>query len=148
GEIGDGSDVDLLLDKAREHSPDSYNRELAIESAGKAGGAAAIPALVAELSNPSLDTEQDAVRALYLTGSREAVPVLITLLRSPEWRVSSTAEFGLEVITHGSGASRNEMKPPPPEAYAKWVRWWTQNGGTATIFKSDKCGTIEPLTGP
>jgi hypothetical protein len=145
GEIGDATDVPFLIDVAEKNGPDTYNRDLAIESAGKAGGAAAVPALVSELSDPSIDTEQDAVRALYLTGSREAVPVLIELLRSPEGRVSSTAEYGLEMLTHRSGASTNEMKPPPPDTYPKWVRWWTLNGPTATIFKSDQCDKIEPL---
>jgi hypothetical protein len=145
GEIGDAGDVAVLLEVAKANPPDSYSREVAIESAGKAGGADAVPALVTELSDPSIGTEQDAVRALYLTGSREAVPVLINLLRSPEWRVSSTAEFGLEALTHRSGADTHEMKPPPADTYSKWVRWWTLHGQSAAIFKSDQCDKVEPL---
>ena len=145
GEIGDSSDVPLLVGVARASAPDSFNRGAALESAGKAGGAAAIPALVAELKDPSIDTQQDAVRALYLTGSRSAVPVLISLLPSREWRVSLTAESGLEVLTHRSGASTKLMGPPPPDTYLKWVRWWKADGRTASIFKADQCGEIEPL---
>lgn len=145
GEIGDSSDVLLLIEAARANAPDGSSREFAIESAGKSGGAAAVPALVAELKDPSIDTPQDAVRALYLTGSRSAVPVLIRLLPSREWRVSLTAEYGLEVLTHQNGASTNLMKPPPPDTYLKWIRWWKTDGQTATIFKADKCGEIEPL---
>lgn len=145
GEIGDASDIPILLNVARANAPDSYNRGLAIESAGRAGGAEAVPSLVTELNDPSVDTQQATVRALYLTGSRAAVPVLIGLLRSPEWRVSQTAEFGLQVLTHRSGAKTYSMNPPPPDTYSKWVRWWRTDGQTATIFKSDQCGNILPL---
>jgi hypothetical protein len=151
GEIGDSSDVPLLIDTARANAPDSSSRELAIESAGRAGGASAIPALVAELKDLSIDTQQAAVRALSLTGSRSAVPVLIGLLPSHEWRVSSTAEYGLEVLTHRSGASPAStkfMKPPPLDTYLKWNRWWKAEGQTATIFEADQCGEIEPLPLP
>lgn len=145
GEIGDSSDIPILLDVATANAPDSASRDFAIESAGQAGGAAAVPALERELVDPSIDTQQDAVRALYLTGSRAAVPVLISLLRSPEWRVSGTAEFGLESLTHWSGADTKEMKPPPPDTYTRWLRWWTTQGHIAPIFKPDECGKIEPL---
>lgn len=145
GEVGDSSDVRLLVDAARANAPDSSTRELAIESAGNAGGTAAVPALVAMLKDSSIDTQQGAVRALYLTGSRSAVPVLIRLLPSREWRVSLTAEYGLEVLTHRSGASTKLAKPPPPDTYLKWTRWWKTDGQTATIFKADQCGEIEPL---
>jgi hypothetical protein len=145
GEIGDGGDVSVLLDAAHANAADSISRMLAIESAGSAGGSAAVPALVAELKGSSVDTRQAAVRALYLTGSREAVPVLIDLLRSPEWRVSLTAEYGLEVLTHRSGSKTNSMNPPPPDAYTKWNQWWRASGSTATIFKSDQCGEVVPL---
>lgn len=98
GEVGDAGDIPILLAAARANTPDSFSRMLAIESAGMAGGAAAVPSLGRELNDPSFDTKQAAVRALYLTGSRAAVPVLIGLLRSPEWRVSLTAESGLQLL--------------------------------------------------
>jgi len=145
GEIGDEGDIPLLIEVALANAPDSSSREIAIESAGKLGGAAAIPALSAELADPSIDTRQAAVRALYLTGSRAAVPVLIGLLQSPEWRVSLTAEYGLEVLTHRSGATTTSMKPPPPDTYSKWMHWWKEHGETATIFKTDLCGKAAPL---
>ena len=111
---------------------------------GKAGGTAAVPALVGMLKDSSIDIQQGAVRALYLTGSRSAVPVLISLLPSREWRVSLTAEYGLEVLTHRSGAS-TKLAKPPPDTYLKWDRWWKTDGQTAIIFKADQCGEIEPL---
>ena len=145
GEIGDRSDIPVLLDAAHANAPDSWSRDLAIESVAEAGGAAAVPALAAKLNDPSIDTRQDVVRGLYLTGSRAAVPVLIGLLRSPEWRVSGTAEYGLEVLTHRSGAKVNTMNPPPPDAYDKWMRWWKVNHATATIYGYDQCGEVAPL---
>jgi len=145
GEVGDARDIPILLDAAHANSPDSVSRELAIESSGNAGGAAAVPALVRELNDPSLNTQQAAVRALYLTGSRAAVPVLIGLLRSREWRVSGTAEYGLQVLTHRSGAKTDSMNPPPPDTYFRWMRWWATDGQTATIFKPNQCGKTVPL---
>ena len=145
GEIGDASDIPVLLNAAHANAPDSLSRELAIESAGRAGGAAAVPSLVTELNDPSLNTKQAAVRALYLTGSKTAVPVLIGLLRSPEWRVSLTAEYGLQILTHRSGAKTETMNPPPPDTYSKWMQWWRADGQTATIFNFDQCGETVPL---
>jgi hypothetical protein len=144
GEIGDGGDVTVLLGVAHENPNDSYNRELAMESVGKVGGDNAVPLLVAELRNPSVDVRQSAVRGLYLTGSRRAVPVLIELLRSPEIRVSQTAEFGLEALTHRSSGEEGSGATPAA-TYAKWVRWWHAHGDSATMFKDDQCGDKVPL---
>jgi hypothetical protein len=94
GEIGDRNDLIVLLKVAHANPPDSYSRELAMESAGKVGGDDDIPLLASELKDSSIDMRQSAVRALYLTSSRNAVSVLIELLRSPEERVSGTAGFG------------------------------------------------------
>jgi HEAT repeat protein len=144
GQIGDRNDLTVLLQVAHANAPDSYSRGVAMESAGEVGGDDAVPLLTTELKDRSLDVRQSAVRALYLTGSRNAVPVLIELLRSPEERVSGTAEFGLQVLTH-----RSAMEPSPgvtsPGNYAKWMRWWNTQGDSATIFKYDQCGDFLPL---
>ena len=145
GEIGDAGDIPLLLNAAHANSPESWSRMEAIHSIGMAGGAAAVSILQTELKDPSLDTEQAAVRALYLTGSRAAVPVLIGLLRSPEWRVSLTAEYGLEVLTHRSGPKTESLNPPPADTYSKWMRWWKTAGREAAIYKEDQCGAVVPL---
>jgi HEAT repeat protein len=148
GEIGDIGDVSVLLEAAHANAPDSDSRKLALESAGEAGGAAAIPALETELLDRSIDTRLDAVSALPLTGSRAAVPVLIRLLQSPEGRISSFAEYGLETLTHLRGTKMDGINSPPPSAYSKWIRWWTTDGQTATIFKPDQCGQIKPIPFP
>lgn len=145
GEIGNSSDVPVLLGAAHANAPDSYSRKLAIEAAARAGGAAAIPALETELRSPSRETRLDAVGALPMTGSRTAVPVLIQLLRSPNGRISSFAEHGLEALTHLRGAKMDGIKPPPPEAYSKWSRWWMTDGQTENIFKPSQCGEIKSI---
>jgi HEAT repeat protein len=104
GEIGNSSDVPVLLEAAHANALDSYSRELAIESAGEAGGAAAVSSLETELQDRSMDTRLDVVQPLPLTGSRAAVPVPIRLLQSPEGRISSFAEYGLDALTHLRGA--------------------------------------------
>jgi hypothetical protein len=145
GEIGNSSDVPVLLEAAHANALDSYSRELAIESAGEAGGAAAVSSLETELQDRSMDTRLDVVQALPLTGSRAAVPVLIRLLQSPEGRISSFAEYGLETLTHLRGAKMDGIHPPPPTAYSRWIRWWMTDGQTATIFRPDQCGEIKPI---
>jgi hypothetical protein len=144
GEIGNSSDVPILLKAADANAPDSSAREAAIESAGKAGGDAAVQPLLDELESDSADTRQDAVRALYLTGSRQAVPVLIDLLRSPEDRLSGTAEYGLQVLTHREAADP-QAGIPPAATYPAWVQWWSSHQAKATIFKNDQCGEALPL---
>lgn len=146
GEIGDRSDLAVLLEVARSNPPDSYSREVAMESAGRVGGDDAVPVLAVELKNPSIDVKQSAIRGLYLTASRQAVPILIELLRSPEERISGTAEFGLRVLTHRSVGEHSGQAPDYASTYATWQRWWTLHGKTAEIFKDDQCGGPEPLT--
>lgn len=144
GEIGDRNDLAVLLEVAHANPPDSYNRDVAMESAGKVGGDGAVPLLAAELKDQSADVRQSAVRALYSTGSRAAVPVLIELLRSPEERVSETAEFGLQVLTHHRATEPNsEVKPAA--TYPKWTQWWNTHRESATIFKDDQCGDVVVL---
>jgi len=144
GQMGDHTDLAMLLRVARANLPDSSSRELAMESAGEVGGDDAVPLLVAELKDPSIDVKQSAVRALYLTGSINAVPVLIELLRSTEERVSWTAEFGLQVLTHRSATTPNSGVTPAT-TYAKWNQWWNTHRDSVTIFKYDQCGDIVPL---
>jgi hypothetical protein len=144
GEIGDHDDLAALLQVAHANAVDSYSREVAMESAGEVGGDDAVALLAAELKDPSIDVRQDAVRALYLTTSRNAVPVLIELLRSPEERVSGTAEFGLQVLTHRSATEPNSGVIAAA-TYAKWNRWWNAHRASAIIFKHDQCGDLVPL---
>ena len=144
GQIGDHDDLALLLQVAHANPVDSYSRELAMNSAGEVSGDDAIPFLVSELNNLSIDVRQSAVRALYSTSSRNAVPVLIELLRSPEERVSGTAEFGLQVLTHRS-ATENNSGARPATGYMKWTQWWNSHRESATIFKNDQCGDVVPL---
>jgi hypothetical protein len=92
-----------------------------------------------------MDTRLDVVRALSLTGSRAAVTLLIRLLQSPEGRISSFAEYGLEALTHLRGAKMDGIHPPPPTAYSKWIRWLMTDGQTATIFRPDQCGEIKRI---
>jgi hypothetical protein len=142
GEIGDANDLPVLLQAAHENSPGSFSQEVAMESAGRAGCDDAVPLLVEELKNTSVEVRQAAVRALYLTRSRSAVPILIALLRSPDERVSGTAEFGLEVLTHHAARQTNSTAAV---SYWTWTQWWNIHRNKAEIFKYDQCGDVLPL---
>jgi HEAT repeat protein len=117
-----------------------------VESAGRVGGDDAVPFLVAELKDPSIDVKQSAIRALYLTASRQAVPILIELLRSPEERISGTAEFGLQVLTHRTIGEQSGQATAHASTYAAWQHWWMLHTKTVEIFKDDQCAEPEPLT--
>ena len=145
GEIGDSGDLPVLLKAADTNSLDNYTREVAIESAGEAGGAAAVRSLEVELRDRSMETRLAVVRALPFTASRAAVPVLISLLPSPEQNISSFAEYGLEMLTHLRGAKMDGIHPPPPTAYSNWMKWWMTDGQTAGIFNPSQCGEIKPI---
>lgn len=144
GDVRDREDLPMLLETAHANPPESDSHEFAMEAAGKVGGDDAVPLLTRETKNPSIDARQSAVRALYLTGSRRAVPVLIELLRSPEERVSGTAEFGLQVLTHRVPKGVNSAGTQA-FVYPKWVEWWNTHTDSATIFKYDQCGDSLPF---
>jgi len=147
GEIGDRGDIQLLLDVAHASAPGMYSRELALVSAAEVGGAEAVPALAEELKDKSSMNREAAARALYNTGSRAAVPVLIELLRWPDESMNKTAEFGLGVLTHRTAAERRESIPPEVR-YLKWVHWWKTQGASANIYKYGQCGDLMPLEKP
>jgi len=144
GDIGDRSDLATLLGVAKANPPGSYSRELAVQAAGKVGGDDAVPPLVDQLSDPSIDVRQSAVRGLSYTGSRSAVPVLIELLASPEERVSGTAEFSLQTLTHYRASERNSGVTPAAN-YVRWSQWWNRYGQNATIYRYDECGDVAML---
>jgi hypothetical protein len=147
GEIGDSRDVPLLMDVAHASGPGMYSRELALVSAGEAGGAEAVPALMGALKDESSMNRLSAVRALYMTDSRAAVPMLIELLRTPDTKLNKTAEFGLAVLTHRRAAESEESMPPEVR-YLKWEHWWKTQGESATIYRYDQCGEMLPLEKP
>ncbi len=144
GEIGDSSDLPLLLEIADTNLPGSESQDVALLSAGRVGGDDAVPLLTAKLKDQSLDVRQSVVRALYSTGSRTAVPVLIELLRSPEERLSGTAEYGLQVLTHRR-ATDPDSQVQPAATYSIWARWWNTHGEGAPVFRYDQCGDLIPL---
>jgi HEAT repeat protein len=116
-----------------------------MEALATAGGDAAIPVLENELRDPSKETRDDAEDALSFSGSRSAVSVLIQLLQSPDERLRTFAELGLEELTHLRGAKLDGIHSLPTDAYSTWSRWWVNHGRTATIFKQDQCGEIKPI---
>jgi hypothetical protein len=143
GEIGDASDVDLLLSVAHANAQVGASRILAIEAAGEAGGDSAVGPLATELSQSSADARVAAVRALYLTGSRSAIPILIDLLRSPQEKVAEAAAYGLSALTHHD-VGNSDAAARPSASYAWWAQWWLKHGATARIFKPTKCGNTMP----
>jgi hypothetical protein len=90
--------------------------------------------------NSSFVVRQSAVRALYSTGSGAAVPVLIERLRSPEERISGTAEFGLQVLMHRRATEPNS-ETKPATTYARWT-----HGGTLIARTQQYSSTTSAMT--
>jgi hypothetical protein len=100
GEMGDPTYLPLLLQIAQEAPRESQNRLYATWGIGDLGGPDAISFLVSELKGPDKGWHIAAASSLASTASRDAVPVLIDLLESPDAKLRETAENGLE--THSS----------------------------------------------
>jgi hypothetical protein len=99
----------VLLEAAHANAPDSYSRELAIESAGDAGGAAAVSSLETELQDCSMDTRLDVVQAVR--------SIFCAMRFSPEYRDDLAAQMRADDLHLRSSACQ-----PFPSADPSWDR--------------------------
>ena len=113
--------------------------------AAESGGEAAIPALVARLNTTTPGTRSTAIFALGNTGSRRAIPLLISLLKtsvSPEGESSideaSGANAALQQLTHHfvqQGLPESWVEP----ARQRWQQWWLTSGQDAKAYRPGEC---------
>jgi len=85
----------------------------------------------------------NAISGFGFTDSREAIPILIGLLRGSDTTTVEYAERSLEILTHHTAEQNwnNDLGL----AYQKWSQWWARSGSTAPIYKEEECGEITPL---
>jgi hypothetical protein len=140
-ESGDPQWFPLLLAVAQE-KPTILNY---VEDAAESDGAKMLPYLVAWMqSQDDQFTKPNAVSAMAFTGSREAVPVLIELLKSPDLSISQRARLGLRQLTHFNVGGEQWVDPPQSQ-YSRWLQWWATNGATAHVYKANECADVRPL---
>jgi hypothetical protein len=140
-ETGDLKWFPLLLEVARKNVKNANY----VVDAAQSGGNQVLPTLLPMLQ--SSDTEfirPIAVTALGHTGSRSAVPVLLSLLTGSDVGNAERALAGLRQLTHRDiGGDR--WFDDPQSQYPLWVRWWNGEGASAPIYKATDCGEVRPL---
>jgi hypothetical protein len=131
----------LLLEFAQKHS----NIANYVDYAAESGGEQMLPDLIHMLSSSDLETIQpNAISALPYTGSHDAVPILLELLRSPDRATSYGALVGLRELTHHTLGGERRFDNPQSQ-YPKWAQWWADEGSNAPIFRADDLGEGKPL---
>lgn len=115
-----------------------------LSDAAKSDGQKMLPYLIALLQSPDMEyTRVNAISAMGDTGMRDAVPVLIELIKDPDESSAQRALWSLRQLTHLSageapwGSART--------TYPKWLAWWAREGSTARIYKANECGEIGAL---
>jgi HEAT repeat protein len=113
--------------------------------AAELGGRKALPMLVALAKSPDREfTGGNAIMAMGSTGSRDAIPVLLDYLNSPDVNISDRASYALQLLTHRT-AVRDEFNRDRRSESDKWSQWWKREGATARIYKDTECGETIPL---
>jgi hypothetical protein len=114
-----------------------------VDDAAELGGGEMIPTLVYLMQGPDKEfTSVNAVGGLGYTGSREAVPLLLDLLRNTDTGVADQARYALRLLTHHTADDQNKG---PETEYPKWSNWWSRESSVAPIYKAKECGEITPL---
>jgi hypothetical protein len=138
-ESGDLRWFPLLLEVAQKN-PKMLNY---VQNAAESGGPQMLPYLFVWMqSSDTVFTRPNAVTALGYTGSRDAIPTLIDLLKDPDLSIAQRALWGLRVLTHLKVAGDHDE---PRSQYPKWLRWWALEGATAHIYKAQECGEIHVM---
>jgi hypothetical protein len=110
-----------------------YTSEIAARGAGLLCGETAISQLVSLLSASPVRAFEIAY-ALGNTASRNALPLVIELLKNSDAGVRSAAREALYTLTH-----RQSSFTSVPEEYQEWTAWWASQGRTARIFSPAEC---------
>jgi hypothetical protein len=119
--------------------------------AAESGGDTAIPALLARLHIPDSNSRDAAIYALGYTGSRAAVPLLISLTgaeasqkEAAGLNVALSANAALRQLTH-LYAEQGSDDTLVPSWRTHWQQWWLTSGASAPIYKPGECVADKPL---
>lgn len=143
GELGDPSYCSLMLGIAR-HSH-AYSRFIALRAGGYLCVAGIIQLARCFLGEPDPSARFEAAYALGNSYSREAVQLLIPLLRDKDRNVRRAASDALASLTHRASNAGIRDETTAEETYTQWVKWWRSNGATAEMYSINHCGATAPL---
>jgi hypothetical protein len=136
-ESGDQQWYPSLVDAAKGERDLRY-----VYDAAESGGNWAIPFLLGLMHSPEPGIRQTATDAMGSTGSRDAVPILLEQLRSPDDATSLAAASSLQALTH---RTLKGYVGPPQSQYAIWSGWWSRQGSKVQIYKRTDCAEWIPL---
>jgi hypothetical protein len=129
GETHDPVWLPPLLEDADQHCV------MYLAYAAESGGDAAIPALLVRLHSQDPGIRDAAIYALGGTGSRVAVPVLLSLLGGHgDPNTAITANVALMRFTHFY-AEQGVDGDAIPSWQSRWQSWWCASGSSATIYR-------------
>jgi HEAT repeat protein len=113
--------------------------------AAELGGDKALPLLITLAMSPDREfTGGNAIMAMGSTGSRDAIPLLLEYLKSPDVSIRNRANYALQLLTHRTAEGDRLNRNRQTES-AKWLQWWKREGATARIYKDTQCGEMIPL---
>lgn len=136
GKTHDPAWLPILLEASDQHN------SMYLHYAADSGGDAAIAPLLTRIHAPA--SRSSAIYALGYTGSRAAVPILISLLStqaSPDDETRNatiSANAALRQLTH-LYAEQGAGTAPISTWHNRWQNWWLANSQTATIYKPEDC---------
>jgi hypothetical protein len=141
GEMGDLAYFPLLLKTTQDAPLESQTRIYGTLAVAQLGGQDALPFLVSESRASTKGQRIQGAVAIGFTVSRDAVPVLIDLLQSPEEDVRQVAENGLEMLTHRAATATGDISGTDPVSlYSTWHNWWESSNAGAQIYGARDCG--------
>ena len=143
-EMGDKKYFPLLLEEAKKWEPNQA-RDYVL-AAAKLGGEDAIPYVSSLLGSCNPFSRANGVMALPQTGSRQAVPLLIDVLKTPDADLGRLGSLGLIQLTHRSPFENGQLWGESPSGeYRDWTRWWSVHSADGSIYGPSECGAVEPL---
>jgi len=122
----------------------------AAEAAADLGDGAVVPQLTALAYSPDTNAAIPGTNGLAHSRAREAVQILIDLLRNSHLLVRKAAVSGLWLLTHRVSLTANTwtdvVNPDSAErVHAQWLAWWNTRGRIAETYCMADCSSPEPL---
>ena len=139
-QMGDKKYLPALLNIAKRQPADQARAY--VQAVAELGGDDALPYLRELAGNQDIHARANSVTGLGVTGSRQAVPLLVEELTSGTADLAKLAENALTTLTHRRVSAEED---PPPGQARKWAAWWAAEGSTAKVYGPRECGEVEEL---
>jgi hypothetical protein len=137
GEVGNPDDCQAMLNIAGEST--AYAQIQAYVAAGRIckQSAIAVLGILTRTADPPL--LGGLAFALKNTSSRDAVPLLISLLENPDHDTHRDTADALALITHRQSNYGTEDLDQAIQSHDEWLHWWSESGSTAPLYNPNVC---------